>query len=232
MTACFRRNLLIIAAAHVAVLVGVCVFDWIRGLIPDAPQEITTYVELQTIPPVPDLQQKASPPPRDPAPSPPSEVTTPIEPPKKTRDRKPINVSKRRIQREGVTPPQPVPRQQMLRKEIAKKLYSAELASPPNRQDDFPFDWYFALVRRAMYEVWDQPSAASARLGVITKVSIRVHRDGTISFPKIIQSSGDMEMDDSVLRAVHSVHRLKELPRQYKGDYKDITVDFILTRTN
>ena len=232
MTARFKRNLLIIAAVHIAVVVGVCVFDWVRGLIPDAPQEITTYVELQTMPTIPDLQQEAAPPPPEPELPPPPEVATPSKPPKKSMDRKKIKVSKRRIQREGVAPPQPLPRKRMLQKDVAKKLYSTELASQHNRQDDFPFKWYFALVQRTMNEVWDQPSAASARLGAMTKVSIRVHRDGTITFPKIVRSSGDAEMDDSVLRAVHSVRRLKELPEQYKGDYKDITVDFILTRMN
>jgi len=232
MTARFRRNLRIIAAVHVAVVVGVCVLNWIRGLIPDAPQEITTYVELTTMPPISELLQEATPPSPDQESPPLPEVATPIEQPKKSMDRKRINVSKRRIRRDDVMPPQPFPRTRILNKDIVKKLVSPERASARNQQDDFSFEGYFAFVRRTMHEVWDQPSAASARLGAMTKVSIRVHRDGTITFPKIIRSSGDAEMDDSVLRAVHSVHRLKELPRRYKGDYKDITVDFILTRTN
>ena len=232
MTARFRRNLRVIAAVHVAVVVGICVLDWIRGLIPDAPQEITTYVELTTMPPISERLQEATPPPPDQESPPPPEVATPIEQPKKSLDRKSIKVSKRRIRRDDVMPPQSFPRKRILNKDIVKKLVSPQRASPRNQQEDLSFERYFAFVRRAMHEVWDQPSAASARLGAMTKVSIRVHRDGTITFPKIIRSSGDAEMDDSVLRAVHSVRRLKELPRQYQGDYKDITVDFILTRTN
>lgn len=92
-----------------------------------------------------------------------------------------------------------------------------------------PFAWYYNQVRAAMYEAWQQPSALSGRRGMVTTVEIRVQRDGRITSRKIIKSSGNFLMDDSVMRALEAVSSLPALPAAMGGFYKDIIIDFELT---
>jgi TonB family protein len=79
-----------------------------------------------------------------------------------------------------------------------------------------------------MYEAWDQPGGLSGA-GLVTQVRIRVQRDGTITSRDLARRSGNSLMDDSVMKAVNAVARLKPLPPDVPGSYKDITIDFELT---
>ena len=88
--------------------------------------------------------------------------------------------------------------------------------------------WYYALVRASMYEAWEQPSGLSGA-GLVTQVKIRVQRDGTITSRELSRKTGNSLMDDSVMKAVNAVSRLKPLPPDVPGSYKDITIDFELT---
>ena len=92
-----------------------------------------------------------------------------------------------------------------------------------------PFASYYNQIRAAMYEAWQQPSSLTGRKGMIVTVEIRVQRDGRITSKKIISSSGNTQMDDSVARALEAVTRLPELPAGMGGFYKDIIIDFELT---
>ena len=235
MTPRYRRNVLIIALAHVAVILGLAATGWIRGLFPDKPKEITTYVELREPAPAtprpPDPQPEPAPPEPEPAPPDPEPAPDPLPPKPTLKKADEIQVSRNRV-RLGDPPPQAPPRRQVRPEDVARDLLPARSATDAASPDDFPFDWYYALVRRAFYEVWDQPSSASVRPGAVTRVSIRVQRDGRITRTTLAQGSGNDAMDASVLRAVNAVARLKELPAQYPGDYKDITVDFELTGMN
>lgn len=80
-----------------------------------------------------------------------------------------------------------------------------------------------------MYDVWQQPSGLSASAGLVTTVSIRVARDGSILSRKLVKGSGHSIMDDSVMAAANAVSRLKPLPATFSGKHKDITVYFELT---
>ncbi|MFH0908891.1 MAG: energy transducer TonB [bacterium] len=88
--------------------------------------------------------------------------------------------------------------------------------------------WYYALVEATMYEVWEQPSGLSSA-GPPPQVRIRVQRDGTITSRELVRRSGNSLMDDSVMKAVNSISRLKALPSEVDGSYKDITITFELT---
>ena len=94
-----------------------------------------------------------------------------------------------------------------------------------------PFGWYYAKVRAVMYEAWQQPSALAGQKGLITRVLIRVQRDGRITRRSLVQPSGNALMDASVMNAVKSVQRIQELPPGFGGAYKAITIDFELTET-
>ena len=87
---------------------------------------------------------------------------------------------------------------------------------------------YYVYLRNTMYSVWQQPENLAGS-GLVTQVRIRIARDGTILSRTKARGSGHGVMDDSVMRAVNSVSKLRPLPSGYTADYRDITVDFELT---
>ena len=89
---------------------------------------------------------------------------------------------------------------------------------------------YYNHVHEMMYRVWNQPASLSAGAGLSAEALIRVQRDGTIVSRKIARSSGNSLMDESVMKAIRSVTRLKPLPAQFSASYKDIRILFELTK--
>lgn len=89
---------------------------------------------------------------------------------------------------------------------------------------------YYNHVHEMMYRVWNQPTSLSASIGMSAEVLIRVQRDGTIISREMVRSSGSSLMDESVMKAVQSVSKLKPLPSQFSGSSKDIRILFELTR--
>ena len=79
-----------------------------------------------------------------------------------------------------------------------------------------------------MREAWEQPGGLSSA-GLVPQVRIRVQRDGTITSRELSRKTGNSILDSSVMKAVNSVSRLKPLPPDVPGSYKDITIDFELT---
>jgi TonB family protein len=96
--------------------------------------------------------------------------------------------------------------------------------------DDLWEAGYYNHVHEMMYRVWNQPTSLSASSGLSAEVLIRVQRDGAIVSRKMIRSSGNSLMDDSVMKAVQSVSKLKPLPSQFEGTSKDIRILFELTQ--
>lgn len=89
---------------------------------------------------------------------------------------------------------------------------------------------YYNHVHEMMYRVWNQPTSLSASIGMSAEMLIRVQRDGTIIKREMVRLSGNSLMDDSVMKAVQSVSKLKPLPPQCPGSSKDIRILFELTR--
>lgn len=229
MNARFQRNLKIVAAVHLGLVLGLVVYHWLSGMMQRRkPHEIVTYIDLSTFaePPAPEPAPPAPPeppPPEPPPPPPPDPIPEAAPPP---RPQPVVERSTRRVTREEVVqPPRETPRpptQEEIRRQLA---LNAEAAQP---SDDFPFDWYFAIVRRVFYEAWERPSTAVVPAGTSMTVSIRVMRDGSIAEHRVVRASGHAVMDDSVLRAVRSIRRIEPLPAQYRGPHRDITVEFEL----
>jgi len=97
----------------------------------------------------------------------------------------------------------------------------------PTVKSDIPA-WYYALVRQKMHNAWVEPTGLSLPRGTVTRIKIRVSRGGFISDRKLLASSGNSVMDKSVISAVRSVIQLKALPKEVRGDYREITIDFEL----
>lgn len=209
-------------AAHVAVILSLIVFPAIMNFrMRKKPAEIITYVDLQNLtvpvaaPEAPAVQ------PEPPPPEPPKDIPDPA-PVKKKK----IEISKKKIKREDA----PAPKKPELTPEEIRKLLAAgaKPSSLPGPELDLPV-WYFALVRQTMYDHWSQPGELAGAAGLMTRVLFRIHRDGSISRISMVRSSGNKVMDDSVMAAVNSVKKLKELPSTYRDAHYDATVDFELT---
>lgn len=92
-----------------------------------------------------------------------------------------------------------------------------------------PFWSYYLHVHDRMYEAWEQPGqAAGWDSRLVTTLVIRVARDGRIADVRMLRSSGNRLMDDSVLAAARSVPRLQPLPEGLGNEFADITVNFRL----
>lgn len=224
MRAQFRRYLLASTATHIGIVLLLIVTSLILTFRQKRkPYEIMTFIDVEAALSAPALQPVESiQVPEPPALEPPKDI------PEATKKKKAeIKKSEKRIKRTE-TPAKPPPPN--LTPEEIKKLLASGIKTSPTAQPmgTAEFDWYMALVRQTMYDAWAQPSELAGR-GLMTVVSIRVSRDGAVSGREMVKSSGNSVMDESVMRAVRSVSRLKSLPAQYAGPYKDITIEFELT---
>lgn len=222
-----KRNLKRVAVVHLGFVLGIFVTEWIRSLVQrHKPHEIVTFIDFSAMPPAPEAPTAEvtpePPPPEPPPPAPPEPAPIPETPPPKP-PKPPIERSTRRITRDQVVQPQKRP---PTAEEIRRALGPTSSSARP--ANDFPFDWYFAVVRNVFYEAWQRPSTSVVPAGTSMLVSIRVLRDGTVKEHQIIRTSGNAVMDASVIRAVESVRKIQPLPAQYRGDYRDISVVFEL----
>ena len=232
------------AGVHAGLIAILLAGSLVRGCLPRPhPHELVTYVAIQE--PMPVLQDIPVPPdptppdPEPPPPDPPKDIPDPPKDPPKLPKPPPkqpkVQVSTNLVRR---TPPQPRPPSTPPKPVSAAQL-QAMLAGgkplgpvgPAGPVSDFPFAWYFALVRKAMYDAWDQPGGLSASAGLRVIVEVRVARDGSILKREILQRSGHPLMDSSVEQAVQRVPRLPPLPEDYRGKTRDIQIAFELTGT-
>ena len=222
------RNMLLVTVVHLVVILTIVVSHWIRSRLRREPREVVTFVDLAMMVEPSSIKTHVASEPLVSTPSTPEPVAVkpkpviPIQKPKKKK----IERSKKRVRRNKVTP-EPVPvRHKTSVEEIRNLLSPALSSSNVEKTNDFPYDWYYALVRHACYEAWNRPARASVQPGTVAVVSIRVFRDGTVREHQIIRASGNATMDASVLRALRTITRLKPLPTSYVGEFKDITIDF------
>lgn len=237
-TATADRTLLGSAATHATILVAIVSASLLRGcLLPHKPRELVTFIALQEpAPQIADLQMPPLPEPpkpedpKPPEPEPPRDIPEPPKDPPKPKPPK-VVVSTNRIVRPKPQPPKPQAKPPTA-EELRRMLASGKPLGPPGPVgpvSDFPFDWYFALVRKAMYDAWEQPGGLSASAGLKVIVEVRVARDGTVLKRDVIRPSGHPLMDESVNRAVQAVSRLPALPAEYRGGTRDIQIAFELT---
>jgi len=223
----FRRSLKASTVGHIVFLFVIILVPLVMNWrIRKKDKEFIQFIDLTVaMPQVPDIKEvdeiKRPEAPKPPEPKPVSKDIP--EPPKK---KKKIEVSKKKIKRSE-------PAQPSLSKEEIKKLLAAgakisDRTSVP--AGNVAGAWYYALVRQAMYDAWNQPGSLSASAGLVTEVEIRVERNGTVTRRRMTRSSGNPLMDDSVMEAANSVTQLKPLPPEFGGKAKDIVIQFELTR--
>jgi TonB family protein len=90
--------------------------------------------------------------------------------------------------------------------------------------------WYGNMLHDRFYREWAQPTtvvASGAKLSALAK--IRIERDGRISDFKIVRSSGNVVVDESVAAAGKKVTRVDALPAGIgNGGHYDVNINFAL----
>ena len=93
------------------------------------------------------------------------------------------------------------------------------------------YAWYVEGVRRRIQSNWLQNTIDSRVLADRSAhcvVAFTITRDGTVKDVHISQTSANLSMDNSGLRAVLSSNPMPALPNDYSGSYVVVTFDFDL----
>jgi len=92
------------------------------------------------------------------------------------------------------------------------------------------FAWYGNMLHDRFYKEWVQPTtvvASGAKFSALAK--IRIEKDGRISDFKIVRSSGNVVVDESIEAVAKRVTKVDSLPSGLtKADHYDVNIDFKL----
>ncbi len=214
----FQRIFWITAGVHGALIFVLLFYSVIqRWLIRKSPREVVTFVSLHTpAPPGPAVEAAVEAPPAPPPPPPPPPAPRP-----------PVQRSTERVRRDPQ--PRPPPAQpQLTPEQIRQQLEQAvPTGVPASSGSPDNLAWYYSLIHETLFRAWEQPG--SVLPGTTATARIRVQRDGSITRRDLVRRSGNSAMDDSVMRALESVSRLRPLPREVQGAHHDFTIEFELT---
>ena len=84
------------------------------------------------------------------------------------------------------------------------------------------------LIKRALYDVWDQPSLAEAGHQPAL-LEVRFDSSGRVVSAVIAQSSGSAAVDRSVVLAARTAPRVEGLTAGFLKEYPKVTVEFTVT---
>ena len=94
------------------------------------------------------------------------------------------------------------------------------------------YGWYIEAVKRRIQSNWLQntidPAARAARTAHAV-VEFTIYKDGTLKDIRVSQTSGNLSMDNSGLRAVMSSNPMPGLPPDYSGSSVRVIFDFDLS---
>lgn len=89
------------------------------------------------------------------------------------------------------------------------------------------FGWYVDMIKRTVARNWySQLADPKASMGHSVVVTFEVHRDGSVSNPRIAQSSGVPSLDLSAIQAVQRVGSIGPLPQGYPGSSISVAYTF------
>ncbi len=84
-------------------------------------------------------------------------------------------------------------------------------------------------IHDRFFSVWDQPTSIASSARFVTGLRIRIEADGRISDFKIVRSSGNVVMDESVLAAARRVLKVNAPPSGLlSGGAYQVTINFEL----
>lgn len=111
--------------------------------------------------------------------------------------------------------------------EIAKWLALGAREGTKNQLPDNELSRCLGLIKNRFYEVWDQPSWTENLKPTV--LEIRFGAGGRILGFKVVTSSGDKEVDDSVRRAAARVDSVPGLTAEFLSDYATLQIAFEVT---
>lgn len=207
-------SVVFVTAVHIGlvVLVGV-----VTGWRPFAtrPEEVTIPVEfmVEALAPTPVETPEAD-----------VEAAAPEEVPSPEPERRPIQVSRRKVRRR-VGPPPPERRTPRLSDEEIRRLLAqgAELGDRTSIPDEDARS--YRQIRDVLYRAWAQPSAEAAG-DAVAEVRLHFAPDGRITSFELVGASGNALLDASVREAVASVPRVGGLTSSFLERHDTITVSF------
>jgi outer membrane biosynthesis protein TonB len=230
MTEQFTRVFKVSMIAHIVVITLLLVAPvFHRCSKPEKPKEIITFVELvepgpamQAAPPAPQPEPepeppKPKPPEPEPEPEPPPPEPEPIKEPEpkpvKPEVKKPkeIKVNTNRVVRKDqpkpADPPKPKLTEKQLREMLSSDLPTTSSSAPIGPRTSGPQSSERAryinnVVKPRVDAAWQKPPGIS---GLKATASIRIAKNGAIIDKKIISSSGNSSMDDSILRIFNTL---------------------------
>lgn len=122
---------------------------------------------------------------------------------------------------------QPAPPNQVFsqsRQALSNPMYApqsggGEVGIGPNSPLGNRLGWYAELVRQRIAQNWRTNGLDVRSQNSPAIVSFYIMRDGTVRDPKIIQSSGNPNIDNTALRSVYDASPLPPLPPQIPESY-------------
>mgnify|MGYP003730265919 CR=1 FL=1 len=139
--------------------------------------------------------------------------------PKPEPQKKPEPAPKK-IERPAQTARKPTLTQEEIRKWLAKGARLSDHTSIPPEDARC-----MELVRRALYDAWNQPSYDEVG-NATALVVIRFERDGSVFGARLAKKSGSELMDSSVMQAATSVRKIEGLTRQFLDRFDEVTIEF------
>ncbi len=107
---------------------------------------------------------------------------------------------------------------------------TGKTGSGPGSGEPSEFGAYRSQIRDRFYQEWQQPtSIVRSSADFVTRLKIRIGKDGTILNREVTISSGNTLMDDSVMTGAQKVEKIAPLPAGITtGDYYEVSIDFKL----
>ena len=149
-------------------------------------------------------------------------VTRPVTPAQPTFDKlyKPFDPSK-------PVSTKPLTDKALSRADIEKALQDGARAGTRNMIPDDEISRCVVLVRRAMFDAWEQPGTGDAGQRPAL-LDIRLDSAGRVVSYHIRQSSGSVFFDQTVLKAAANAAPIRGLSQAFLKQYETLTVEFKL----
>ncbi len=116
-----------------------------------------------------------------------------------------------------------------------KKEKTAKSIQPISKEDvhtnagRFPYLWYLTVIKTKLSNAWTPPSGyIIPKEGTYVTVSFTINKNGTIDNVKVKHSSCMKLLDNSALNAIKSVGTLPAIPLEWKEEYLNVNIIFIL----
>ncbi|MCB1068703.1 MAG: TonB C-terminal domain-containing protein, partial [Kiritimatiellae bacterium] len=128
------------------------------------------------------------------------------------------------VRREAPKPPPQAPAltAEQIRQQLLQGLPGTTPTTPSSANASV-LGSYLAVVQNALYAAWQKPGGVAGRR---VTVQIRIARDGSMIQRKLVGSSGDATLDESVMTALQSVRKFSAIPASYTDPFLDVTIHF------